>query len=198
MAKILIIESYLSKENSLSVYALEKFIDEYKKMNPNDEFIYLDLNKEEKIHTSLSANNFATFWNEESQKYIDLVSNADKIIVSTGMVNFSISPLLKNFLDNILVANKTFRYKYDGKGKSEGLLNPNIKVQLIMAQGADVGTYPFGLFDEYLELVFKFIGIKSVSTLLFDGTKTPNQINLSLEQKFNLKKEEFNKQVKEF
>lgn len=198
MSKILVIESYLSKEMSVTMHAQNKFIEEYRAKNSSDEFIFLDLNNEEKLQTSLSANNFRTFWNEESDRYIELIKSVDKIIISSGMVNFCVNPILKNFLDNILVAGKTFRYKYDGKGKSEGLLNKDIKVQLILAQGAEKGTYPFGLFDKYLESVFHFMGVSNVSTLLFDGTKIHSQINLSVEDKFKLKEREFKRCVNEF
>ena len=62
MAKILVIESSLSHSNSLSNYATNLFIDKYKELNPNDEFTILDLNKEQKLQTVLSSNNFANFW----------------------------------------------------------------------------------------------------------------------------------------
>lgn len=198
MAKILVIESFLSKDYSLAHYATKKFIEEYQKKHPNDEVITLDLNQEQKLQTVLSANNFDTFWNEDSQRYIDLLFSVDKIIVGTGMVNFFISPVLKNFLDNVLVANKTFKYKYDGKGESEGLLNPNTKVQLIMSQGADKGWYPFAGFDNYLEHVFEFAGIKNIQSLVFYGTKTHEQRDLNIEQKFKLKEKEFNNCLENF
>lgn len=198
MSKILFIQSYLSKDFSVSEYASEKFIKEYSLNHPNDEIIILDLNKEEKLQTVLSLNNFDNFWNEDSQRYIDLINNSDKIIISTGMINFTISPLLKNFLDNVLVANKTFKYKYEEKNKSIGLVDPNKKVLLIMAQGSYKNWYEFSAFDDYLISVLKFIGLKHISLLLFDGTKTQEQNKLSTEEKFKLKENEFNRLLNEF
>ena len=198
MAKILVIESYLSKEFSLSEYATRKFVEEYKKENPNDEFIFIDLNKEEKVQTVLSQNNFSTFWNEDSQRYIDLINECDKIIISTGMINFTISPLLKNFFDNVLQANKTFKYKYDKKGESIGLVDSSKKVQLIMAQGSYKDWYKFSAFDDYLISMLKFMGITNIQLLLFDGTKTHDQKDLTVEQKFKLKEGDFNKLIKSF
>lgn len=196
MKKILVIQCYLGKDVSLSEYATEKFIDEYKKIKPEDQITYLDLNKEKKLQYILTANNFNDFWNEDSERYLNLVKEADKIIIQTGMVNFSITPILKNFFDNILVANKTFRYKYDGI--SEGLLNPNTKIQLILAQGSKVNQYKFSAFDNYLEDVLKFIGFVDINKIIFDGTKTAAQANLSIDEKFNLKKNEFNENLKKF
>ncbi len=198
MTKVLFIQSYLSKDFSVSEYASEKFINEYKKMHPEDKITILDLNKEEKLQTVLSLNNFNSFWNEDSQRYIDLINEADKIIISTGMINFTISPLLKNFLDNILVANKTFKYKYEEKNKSIGLVDSNKKVLLIMAQGSYKNWYEFSAFDDYLINVLKFIGLTNINLLLFDGTKTHDQNSMSTEEKFKLKENEFNKLLKEF
>lgn len=198
MNKILVIESYLSKENSLAAFATEKFVNEYKKINPNDQIIFLDLNKEEKLQKILTANNFNSFWDSKSEEYIDLFLSCQKIIISTGMINFSISPILKNFFDNILKANRTFKYKYDGKDTSEGLANPETKVQLIMAQGSYKDWYKFSAFDDYLISILNFMGIVKINLLLFDGGKTKEQSSLSIEEKFNLKKEEFGKLVKKF
>lgn len=198
MSKILVIESYLSKEYSLSEYATNLFIEKYKDIHPNDEIIRLNLSNEKKLQTVLSANNFDTFWDEESQKYIDLINESDKLIISTGMINFTISPLLKNFFDNVLQANKTFKYKYDGKGESIGLVDSNKKVLLIMAQGLYKDWYKFSAFDDYLKDVLIFMGLKNIKTILFDGTKTKSQINLSIEEKFNLKKDDFFKLISDF
>ncbi len=198
MAKILVIESSLSHSNSLSNYATNLFIDKYKELNPNDEFTILDLNKEQKLQTVLSSNNFANFWNDESQKYIDLINSSDKIIINSPMINFSISPLLKNFFDNVLQAGKTFKYKYDNKGTSVGLVDSSKKVQLILAQGSYKDWYKFSAFDDYLISVLNFMGINQVQSLLFDGTKAPDQKDLSIEEKFKLKEKEFNNFVKQF
>ncbi len=198
MAKVLVIESYLSKEYSLSEHAANLFIEQYKKLNPNDIITILDLNKEKKLQEVISLNNFKTFYDENSQRYIDLINEHDKMVISTGMINFTISPLLKNFFDNVLQANKTFKYKYDGLGTSVGLVDPNKKVQLIMAQGSYKDWYKFSAFDDHLISILEFMGIKNIQLLLFDGTKSPDQINLSIEEKFNLKRDEFNKLVKQF
>lgn len=198
MAKILVIESSLSHSNSLSDYATNLFINKYKELNPNDEFTILDLNKEQKLQTVLSSNNFANFWNDESQKYIDLINSSDKIIINSPMINFSISPLLKNFFDNVLQAGKTFKYKYDNKGTSVGLVDSSKKVQLILAQGSYKDWYKFSAFDDYLISVLNFMGINQVQSLLFDGTKAPDQKDLSIEEKFKLKEKEFNNFVKQF
>ncbi len=198
MAKVLVIESNLSDNYSITKHALDAFLVEYKKRNTSDEIEILDLNKEEKLSCILTKNNYDGFWNEVSDRYIDLIKNADKIIISTSMINFTISPLLKNFLDNVLQANKTFKYKYDGKGESVGLVDSNKKVLLIMSQGSYKDWYKFSAFDDYLIHVLNFIGLSKINLLLFDGTKTKEQRDLSIEEKLKLKEKEFKTIVEEF
>lgn len=200
MKKVLIIESHLSKnENSLTHLTQQKFLEKYQSFHPEDQLIFLDLNEEMKDEVVLNANNMSSFWDDKTDKYINLINDVDKIVISTSMVNFSISPTLKQFLDKILVAGKTFRYKYtDGHNKSEGLVKPGKKVQLIMAQGASIGVYPFANFDTYLKGVLNFIGIKDVSVLLLDGTKEYSQEKLTNEEKIKLKEREFSQLVDKF
>lgn len=196
--KILVIESNLSEKESVSFFATCRFIEEYKKLHPNDEIEILNLNNETKLHTCLTSKNFSFYWNEESQKYIDLINSADKIIINSPMINFTISPILKNFFDNILQAGKTFKYKYDKKGSSQGLLNPAKKVLLILAQGSYKKWYKFSAFDNYLTSIIKFMGVKNIATILYDGTKAPDQKDLSIEEKFNLKIKNFYKILNKF
>ena len=199
MAKILLIEAYLGLEhgkNSLLLYAQNQFIQEYQQLHPTDEIIKLDLNQEEKLKTILDTNNITSFWTQKSLDYVNLITSVDKLIISTNMINFTVSPTLRNFLDNILIPDKTFTY--DIHGKHSGLLNNQIKAQLIMVQGDKSNAYPFANFDSWLKNVLHFMGIKQIQTLLFSGTNTRKQANLSLEEKFKLKIKEFKRQVSEF
>ncbi len=198
MAKVLVLESNLSDDYSVAQYATNTFLKEYKKNNPNDDIQILDLNNENKLQTILNKNNYLSFWNEESDRYINLFQSADKLIISTAMINFTISQILKNFFDNILQAGKTFKYKYDGKGISEGLIGGNKKVLLFMAQGSYKDWYKFSAFDDYLVHVLKFMGLKNIDLVLFDGTKTKNQRDLSIEERYKMKEEEVLKLIKTF
>ena len=67
-----------------------------------------------------------------------------------------------------------------------------------MVQGDKSNAYPFANFDTWLKNVLHFMGIKQIQTLLFSGTNTRKQANLSLEEKFKLKIKEFKRQVSEF
>ncbi len=182
MKKVLVIKSSLSVKKSITNEAVDFFIENYKLTNPNDIIDFLDLNENKKISEALNSKTLSTFFNDESDALIDQLKSADKIVISAGMVNFNIPTSLKSYFDNVLQANKTFKYKYKGNGESFGLLNSKVKVQLILAQGSIVNWYPFALFDEYLEGLLNFIGLTDINTIIYDGTKTEEKLTLKPEE----------------
>ena len=178
MKKVLVIKSSLSSKNSVTNEAVNFFLKNYKLNNPNDEIELLDLNENDKISQPLNATTLSTFFDDESDDMIEQLKSADKIIISAGMVNFNIPTSLKSYFDNVLQANKTFKYKYKGNGQSFGLLDSKVKVQLFLAQGSNVNWYPFALFDKYLEGVLNFMGLTDINTIIYDGTKTEEKLSL--------------------
>ena len=174
-----------SNLGSISSLALDIFKKIYLEKNPNDEIINLDLNSEEVGIKTLTAYNFNDFFSDGlSDKHIDILKSVDKIVLSSPMTNFNYPAVLKNYLDHILVANKTFKYKYDGKGASEGLLS-HLKVQFILTQGAPTGWYLFASHVKSLKGTFEFIGAQVLEPILIDGTKAPNNINKTREEQVN-------------
>ncbi|WP_429979877.1 NAD(P)H-dependent oxidoreductase, partial [Mycoplasmopsis bovis] len=64
-------------------------------------------------NNSLTVQSKPTFWTEtESDYWIDKLKETDILIISTPMINFNYSGTLKNFIDSICVADKSFTYKY--------------------------------------------------------------------------------------
>lgn len=62
-SKILVIRaSMVEKKSSISNEMVDKFIEIYKSVKPNDTFIELDLNNEPMAQISLNRNNAATFF----------------------------------------------------------------------------------------------------------------------------------------
>jgi FMN-dependent NADH-azoreductase len=173
MAKILIIKGHINNdENSVSERALQKFLSYYKDKNSNDEFEILDLNNESMAAITLTSHNRSEFWTEEtSDKYIEQLKNVDKVIMVTSMVNFLPAPTVRNYFDHVMVANKTFTYKYVEKGRSKGLLD-HLKVQLIFAQGSPVDWYPFSNLKEILTGEWGFIGAEVSDAIVIDGAAT--------------------------
>ncbi|WP_330463661.1 FMN-dependent NADH-azoreductase [Metamycoplasma gateae] len=190
MSKILVLySSPIVEEKSVSTTATKYFLNEYKKNNSNDEIIELDLNDLEMSNNSMNSNNFSVFYNEEfSNKYIELLKDINKVVISAPMINFNVPTVLKSFIDRIAVANKTFSYKYASKGSSIGLLN-NLKVQIIATQGAPLGWYQWASHISYLEGVWNFLGATLNETILIDGTKTEPFIKMAAEEVVETKKD---------
>ncbi|SYV97391.1 FMN-dependent NADH-azoreductase, partial [Mycoplasmopsis edwardii] len=59
-----------------------------------------------------------------------------------SMVNYGPTAVVKNFIDGVAVANKTFSYKYSTTQDAVGFLT-NLNVLVIGSQGANFGTYPW-------------------------------------------------------
>ncbi|BAP39564.1 FMN-dependent NADH-azoreductase [Metamycoplasma canadense] len=190
MNKVLVLySSPLPGEKSISSLATKEFIKEYKKNNLNDEIIEFDLNNLEMSINSMNSNNFSSFYNEDlSNKYIEILKETNKLIIAAPMINFNVPTVLKNFIDRVAVANKTFSYKYAKKGSSIGLLN-NLKVQIIATQGAPVGWYTWASHVSYLEGVWDFFGASLAKTLLIDGIKVEPFISQKPEEIIETKKD---------
>ncbi len=175
--KILALEGSVNKD-SLSQKFLSKILENVK----NIESKVVNLNQEIFANSSLNQNNLSNFFElNNSDKWINLLKETNYLIISFPMINFTYPATVKNFMDTICVANKTFSYKYSKKGDAIGLLN-NLKVILISTQGAPEGWYPWGNPLAQLEGVWKFLGAKEVKTLLIDGTKIAPNNTLSHEE----------------
>ncbi len=100
---------------------------------------------------------------------LDQFMSADKVIIAAPMWNFLFPPLLKAYIDNLLIAGKTFTYTETGP---VGLLEDK-PILLIQARGGIYQEIPFSTFDHatpYLKHIFGFIGIRNFHTLLCEGT----------------------------
>ncbi|RMA77502.1 FMN-dependent NADH-azoreductase [Metamycoplasma subdolum] len=172
MKKVLILHSSpILKDSSFSYKACEKFVEFLKEFNPTWEFKVRDLNLEKISQKTLTSQNMKTYWNEEdSDFFINELKESDYLIVSSSMINFNVPATLKNYLDHICVANKTFSYKYAKENGSVGLLN-NLKVKIISSQGAPLGWYPFSNTTSYLKGTFEFLGMQVTKPIVIAGTK---------------------------
>lgn len=172
MAKVLVLSGSLSeKEKSYSSQMLDLFVKTYKEVHPNDELEFVDLNTTKHAEVFLSRNTFATYWKDvESDKWIDKLKAADKVILSCSMTNFGPTVVVKNFIDSVAVANKTFSYKYSKKGDAVGLLD-HLRVMIVTTQGAPKDWYLWGSHTNWLIGTWKFLGAKYVDTFELNGTK---------------------------
>jgi FMN-dependent NADH-azoreductase len=98
---------------------------------------------------------------------------ADEYIFITPLWNFSVSPMLKAYIDNIMIAGETFKYTEEGP---VGLLTDK-KATIIQASG---GVYSDALASiehgaNLLETVLGFVGIKDVQTVRVEGIAIPGK-----------------------
>lgn len=170
--KVLVIESSMIPiEKSFSRTLTREFVNLYRKYYSDDEFTFLNLNEIPMAQKTMNSKNFSGFFNkEDSDVYIDQLKLTNKVILSTPMTNFNYPAVLKNYIDHIMVADKTFSYKYKHKDGSVGLLN-HLKVQILATQGAPIGWYPFANHVENLMGAWNFIGAHVYKPIVLDGTK---------------------------
>ncbi|ALA97842.1 acyl carrier protein phosphodiesterase [Spiroplasma kunkelii CR2-3x] len=197
--KVLVIYGTVSpNEKSYSKALAARFLKYYQAANANDEIILLDLNETPMALKTLTRDNFGTYFNaEDTDVYINQLKEVQKVIVVCPMNNFNVSGLMKNYLDHVLVADKTFSYKYAKKGDAIGLLT-NLKVQILTTQGAPFGWYPWGNHTEYLKGTWEFVGATVNKPILVAGTKVAPTNVLSPDELIDQYDEEIQKVVKTF
>ena len=93
-----------------------------------------------------------------SDAAVAALEEADVIVLTVPIYNFSIPSALKAWIDHVCRAGLTFRYTADGP---QGLLNDR-PVYLVMASGGVPFGSPMDFASGYLQQVFRFIGIEDV------------------------------------
>ncbi len=99
---------------------------------------------------------------------VDELLAADTIILSTGLINFSISSTLKSWIDHVARAGRTFSYGKDGP---KGLVTGK-KVYIVLASGgvySDGPAVPLDHAVPYLRSVLAFIGLTDVEVIRIEG-----------------------------
>ncbi|MBU3154897.1 FMN-dependent NADH-azoreductase [Clostridium estertheticum] len=185
MSKLLYITANpKTKENSFSLAVGNEFLEAYKESNPSDEIITLDLYKtevpfiDEVVFSAWGKlGEGVTFekLDKEEQNKVSAMGNlldqfiaADKYVFVTPLWNFTIPPMMKAYLDNICIVNKTFKYTQNGP---VGLLTDKKAVH-IQARG---GVYSVGpaadleLGDRYINTILSFIGITDKKSIIVEG-----------------------------
>ncbi|MHA3845926.1 FMN-dependent NADH-azoreductase [Mycoplasma sp. VS276A1] len=197
MQKILFIDGHvIPSKNSVSHKILDLLEAKYQEDETNI-IERIDLNDTKLAATFMSSNNFSTYWNDvDSDQWIEKVKNTDVLVISNPMINFSSSVLVKNFIDAIAVANKTFSYKYSSKGDAIGLLTNLKKVIIVSTQGAPEGWYSWGDHAKWLEGTFKFLGAQEVQHIKWYGTKVKPTSEIKLEELENYIDNQINTAIK--
>ena len=172
MNKVLYIKANIKNEGESRTFKVsDSFVEEYKKNNPDDEIIELDLYKE---HIDfLRLEDLAKIFgpkDEESKanpalKYAYQFAEADKYIIAAPMWNLSIPAILKAYIDYVSVTGITFKYTAEGP---VGLLN-NKKAVHIVSRGGEYVNAPYEMGDRYLRTILGFFGINDIETIAIEN-----------------------------
>lgn len=119
----------------------------------------------------------ATLTGQESQELMAYreelqtqLIEAEQIYIYMPLHNFNITSALKDYVDTVLIANKTFKYTENGP---VGLLSDDKKVTFIMSSGSeftkDYSDKSMDHAPRIIESSFKMMGINNVTILRAEG-----------------------------
>ncbi|HAT4143880.1 TPA: FMN-dependent NADH-azoreductase [Clostridium perfringens] len=196
MSKVLYIKANIKNEGESRTFKVsDSFVEEYKKNNPEDEIITLDLYKEN--IDFLRADDLGKLFgpkDEESKnnsilKYAYQFADADKYIIAAPMWNLSFPAILKAYIDYVSVSGITFKYTAEGP---VGLLN-NKKAVHIVSRGGGYDNSPYEMGDRYLRTILGFFGIKDIETIAIDnldviGVNVKEKVKEGIEKDISLAK----------
>ena len=196
MSKVLYIKANIKNEGESRTFKVsDSCVEEYKKNNPEDEIITLDLYKEN--IDFLRADDLGKLFgpkDEESKnnsilKYAYQFADADKYIIAAPMWNLSFPAILKAYIDYVSVSGITFKYTAEGP---VGLLN-NKKAVHIVSRGGGYDNSPYEMGDRYLRTILGFFGIKDIETIAIDnldvmGVNVEKKVEEGIEKAISLAK----------
>ncbi|MEW8995686.1 NAD(P)H-dependent oxidoreductase [Clostridium sp.] len=172
MSKVLYIKANIKNQGESRTFRVsDSFIEEYKKNNPGDEIITLDLYKEN--IDFLRPEDLGEIFgpkNEESRnnpilKYAYQFAEADKYVIAAPMWNLSIPAILKAYIDYVSVTGITFKYTAEGP---VGLLKDKKAVHIV-SRGGEYGDVPYEMGDRYLRTILGFFGIQDMKTIAVES-----------------------------
>jgi len=171
MNKVLYIKANIKPEGQSRTFKVsDNFIEEYKKLNPQDEVTVLDLYNEN-INFLKGEDLGSVFGpkNEESRnhpilKYAYQLAEADKIVLAAPMWNLGMPAIVKAYFDYVSVTGITFRYTENGP---VGIANAK-KALIVSGRGGSYSTAPmndFEMGERYAKTILSFYGIPEILTL---------------------------------
>ncbi|KRL51922.1 hypothetical protein FD01_GL002894 [Lacticaseibacillus manihotivorans DSM 13343 = JCM 12514] len=106
----------------------------------------------------------------QQNELIAQFKRADLIMIFMPLHNFNIVSRLKDYIDNILIANKTFKYTADG---SVGLLDGKQKVAYVQTSGSDyehdIRYVNADIAPHYMRTILNFMGISKMELIRAEG-----------------------------
>ncbi len=186
MEKLLVINAHATVDSpdSVSLEVGKYFIENYRKMNPNESIEQIDLYGEEipEVNsTVLSAwGKFASggeLTDEEKRvtsrmnEILQQFKSAKKYVIIMPIHNFNIPSRLKDYMDNIMIARETFKYTENG---GVGLLTDGRSLLVIQGSGGIYTNNDWYTDNEfshkYLKSMFNFLGVEDYQIIRAQGT----------------------------
>ncbi|SDY64235.1 MULTISPECIES: FMN-dependent NADH-azoreductase [unclassified Pseudomonas] len=175
--KLLHIDSSILGDNSASRQLSRQVVEAWKVAEPGITVTYRDLAADAISHFSaqtLVAAGTSAELRDAALKYeADLSTEtmaefqaADALVIAAPMYNFSIPTQLKAWIDRIAVASQTFRYTEAG---FEGLCGGKKLVIVSTAGGLHAGQPSSVGHEEYLKVMFGFLGITDIEFVRAEG-----------------------------
>lgn len=172
MSKLLYIKANIKNEGESRTFKVsDSFVEEYKKNNPKDEVIVLDLYKEniDFLRPEDLGKVFGPKDDESRKntilKYAYQFAEADKYVIAAPMWNLGIPAILKAYIDYVSVTGITFKYTENGP---VGLLK-NKKAVHIVSRGGEYANAPYEMGDRYLRTILGFFGIAEIETIAVEN-----------------------------
>lgn len=198
--KLLHIDSSILGDHSASRQLSREVVEAWKAAEPGITVTYRDLAADAFSHfsaqTLVAAGTSAELRDAALKHEADLSAStmaeflaADAVVIAAPMYNFSIPTQLKAWIDRIAVAGQTFRYTEAGP---EGLCGGK-KLVIVSTSGGLHAGQPSGVgHEDYLKLVFGFLGITDIEFVRAEGlaygddmrTKAMSEATLQIGQQF--------------
>lgn len=176
MKQILQIKSSPMKDESFSNKLADGIVARLQKKHPGTKLSVRNLALE--VPPMLTTLEFGKY----SEEAIKEIFESDIIVIGISLHNLGTPAVLKAWIDQIVVAQKTFRFTSDGI--VEGLVK-NKKVYLAIASGAVFSDpkIPYTDFsDIYMRDILEFIGMTDVETFRVEGISIPGIKETALEK----------------
>lgn len=192
MSKVLYIKANIKPEGQSRTFKVsDNFIEEYKKVNPQDEVTVLDLYNEN--IDFLRPEDLGSVFGpktEESKnhpilKYAYQFVEADKVVLAAPMWNLGMPAIVKAYFDYISVTGVTFGYTANGP---VGFAKAS-KALIVSGRGGDYSSAPMDSYEmgeRYAKTILSFLGVKEVLSLAAEsldvqGLDTEKIVNDAIE-----------------
>ncbi|MBA1232250.1 FMN-dependent NADH-azoreductase [Pseudomonas viridiflava] len=174
---ILHIDSSILGDHSASRQLSRSVVEAYQTAHVDSHVTYRDLANEALAHFSpatLAAAGTPVEGRDAAQRQevdaneatLQQFLDSDVVVIGAPMYNFTIATQLKAWIDRIAVAGRTFRYSEAGP---EGLCGDK-KVIIVSTAGGLHAGQPSGVgHEEYLKLLFGFIGVTDLQFIRAEG-----------------------------